>query len=446
MTDLRIHNQSTRKLLTHVDSPGIFAHLLTGALYLGCFATPLSAAGTSISISLIALASVANIKTIYRVNSKEPTFWLLIALISYILISQLFPRSPSPGPWNDSTIHIIRSSFIFLTGYWFWTRKRHLRFFLLAYSLGFLVRSVTRFPWNRALHALSGSTPLTLGLDHIQCGEIAGIAGIILLLDFSTWKHERNSTMSLALSIISALSGVWCFYILIISDSRSAWVATISSLIGIAATIGPKSFSLKKTGKTHIAIISIAFSIVGIAIYSNYPNIASRVNPVEKTLIRYYRGGVNEVKPGSSPGMRVHLFSLGAKKWLEKPIFGWGPSSSENVIFGSSIYKNVRKKARSNSFLNTPIQILVEFGIVGFLIFAAIITMLARGAIRLVTRSSNHKSASVIVLTILAYRVIFSLFDVTYMYMIDNALVLLFGGIAYALCLESSREAPCTSR
>ncbi len=44
-------------------------------------------------------------------------------------------------------------------------------------------------------------------------------------------------------------------------------------------------------------------------------------------------------------------------------------------------------------------------------------------------------------LGILLYKLVFNLFDVTYVYMLDTALILVFGGMAFGVCL-ANRDLP----
>lgn len=411
------------------------------SLYLGALSLSLSAAGLTIAFFLIVIASLFNFSRIFSTIRGNAIFWLLLALIIYTTASQFIPRGVPPGSWHDATEHIIKASLLFLTGYWFYRHAKKISQFLTVYTVGFIIRSLIDFPWSRFQAAASGHYLVNLGFDHIECGELAGLAALIFIFVTANqpwWRKTRWSTVWMGMSWLAA---IWSFFILILSRSRSAWVATVVTTIFILASYTIHTIRKKAISKRTI-LVSLVLGVSLSSVTLLYAlNIRNRIAPVATSLHHFQHEGLAGVNKNSSSGMRINLYVYGLEKWKEKPFFGWGNSTSETLINRGGINQNVSPGNRSNSFLDTPIQLLVELGLVGVALFAAVIVVMTRGLVRAASRGTVERRVAYMLLGILLYKLVFNLFDVTYVYMLDTALILVFGGMAFGVCL-ANRDLP----
>lgn len=415
---------------------GLAERIALAALYLGAFSVALSASGESLAFTLIIVASLIDFKPLVTANFRETTFWIVLALVIYTVLSQLVPHGISPGPWQNTTMHLIKASLIFITGYWFWKHINHIGHFLLCYAAGFLTRSFIDFPWHHLPQVLSAHWTVDLGFDHIQCGEVAGIAAIVLVFAVPSALTGRRVWPVFA-TTLSWTAALWSLYVMILSRSRSAWVATA---VAFAFFGGSYMFSaLRENTKSRRSIVAlIAIPVIITPLFYFYSsNIKQRIDPVVATLNHYQSRGLTGVRKDSSTGMRVYLYHYGLETWLRRPIFGWSPSTSFTLITQGHINRNVSVGNQSNSFLDTPIQLLVELGLVGAFFCAAVLLLLIKALVQAPKIGTIDKRWAHILLAILLYKFVFNLFDVTYMYMLDTSLILVFGGLAYAVCLEN---------
>lgn len=405
-------------------------HLGLAGLYLGALSIPISNAGCSIAIGLVLLSSLLSIPDLMRETFKDPVFWMVGVFVVYVVLHQLVPQKVGPGPWTD-TLDFLKATFFWLTGYWFWRHRRHLFGFMTAYAVAFIVQSLAAFPWHNAVAALSGRYMVTLGFDHIVCGELAGLAAFILLFTVPVKMRRHNARLALPITLVSLLAGLWAAYILVLTASRSAWVATLLSALLIAATYARTlARSLRHSAKLRHLLIAtlIGIGLIGAA---TAPMLESRVEPIVHALTSYHARGEAGLQ-GNSAGIRLRLQLFGVRAWSEKPLFGWGPSSSYRLIQREGINSHATPGNKSTSLLNTPLKIVVELGAVGGILCLSVLILLIRGLLACWAKPGFPEEIVLTAFTILVFELVFSLFDVTF-FLRGIALILFGAGMAYAL-------------
>jgi len=406
-------------------------------LYLGAFSIPVSNSGCTIAVGLLLLSSLLAMGDVVRETLREPLFWLIGGVVCYVLVYQIWPQSFGPGPWS-TTWDFLKATFFWLTGYWFWVHRRHMARFMVTYALGFLVQSVLAFPWHHALPALSGRYMVTLGFDHIVCGELAGLAAFVFLLTIPAATLGHAHRLAPWAGLGSLVAGLWSVYLLILTASRSAWVATaVAALLLAAVYMRDLWGALTRSRRLRHAVVAVVIG-AGLIGAATAPMLKGRVTPIVQALSLYRQHGESGLHD-TSAGMRLRLLLFGAEAWAQRPVFGWGPSTAYSLIERQGLNEQVSAGNRSTSLLNTPLQVLVELGLVGAGLCLIIVFLLVRGV--LACRRMPEFSGEVVltVLAFLVYELVFSLFDVTF-FLRGIALILFGAGMAYALA-HASRTA-----
>jgi O-antigen ligase len=126
----------------------------------------------------------------------------------------------------------------------------------------------------------------------------------------------------------------------------------------------------------------------GTLVVGNLTTVINRLMQEREMFVAAWRGDLDAV-PTVGFGVRVHTFRFGVTKWLERPLFGWGPGSTEYLISHSGLPQLRHSELVDREWQerldwldhlhNTYLEILVRFGLVGaFLMFGAL-GLLAKG-------------------------------------------------------------------
>jgi O-antigen ligase len=115
----------------------------------------------------------------------------------------------------------------------------------------------------------------------------------------------------------------------------------------------------------------LAVAVAAVVTVHNWSTIKTRVTAEPSAWHAIIHGEIDNV-PDGSIGARLRLWELAVDKWLERPVFGWGPQSSNELIKQS----NDPHIQSFSHFHNTYYEFVVELGLVG----AALLVI---GAIRI---------------------------------------------------------------
>lgn len=405
-------------------------------LYLISFSLAPSAAGRSVGIVLLLIGCIIDYRRFLRRISGQPVVWITLAFIAYVISNQLLPRSMPAGPWSDTTDHLIKASLFFISGYWLFVHKNHIKYLLSAFAAGFIVQSLVHFPWHSIVFDLHTHHRLTLGFDSISLGEVAGLAALILLFYIPSFASIRRKEFHYAVLATCYATGLWATLMLILSGTRSAWLAFALS----------SAFSAYRTIKRHPAILkSSLFSIfIGVVIlssavigYTGRNIIYHRISPVISTLTQLPEQGVHHLHHDST-GVRIQLMYFATRYWLKRPIIGWGPSTAHRLVDKSGLNSNLPKTSvPSSTFISTPFQILAEQGFIGAGLYLAVAIFLILGLLRSRKQRTLDEKVCDAILAMVIYESIFSFFLVVYLLMLGYFVMLFIGGLAFAACLTN---------
>ena len=174
---------------------------------------------------------------------------------------------------------------------------------------------------------------------------IAGVIPAILLLNLNNRKDLRV-----------------CLCVCLLLCLCSQWISTSRSSLAFSVVLILLNYVFSGRSRILAAIISIA-TLLGLAIFVGL----NAVNGLLEQQVNY------------SALERIRLYALGYDLWLQNPIIGYGWGSSEEILSG-----HTSLGLQYPHFHSSYVQLLVELGLLGFLISAVVIgypIILAAGAL-----------------------------------------------------------------
>jgi O-antigen ligase len=370
--------------LTKSDTLGGFGL----CLFFLCF--QLNTTAAYLGLLVITLAFALQARMWMPVLKRDAVAWLVLFAVFYILFYSLWAAHEFP----DTTQAQRTALFNWMHWLFFipvaWQLSRHRQFIngmLLILAAGLMIRILANLNWADLGNILNWERT-GFGMAEPVFAPIAGttVLGFLLLAPRMT-RHKPNTAKWLWLLHVSlGLTGLLVFLeSLVLSQTRGVWLA--SALVFPLALL----VRYKRLLGTH-AILSIKNSlvlalIIGMAwlfLDKNYTTLLNRVNSehVRSTpeVVKKQLEG-QEVLMTTSVGYRKILWGIGWRKWRERPIFGWGPGTTElllkqeaHPLLSQSItLKDGSVQTLSLSHLhNVYLEFLVRFGVFGSLLILAV--------------------------------------------------------------------------
>lgn len=129
---------------------------------------------------------------------------------------------------------------------------------------------------------------------------------------------------------------------------------------------------------------------------------------------------------------RVRFWKMGLKKWLERPILGWGPGSVR-YLFEHSTNKMIRSRSQSrHDFHNTYLQLLVQTGLMGIFFFIAQLWLVVKSAWDARIKGWMSSEVFFFIVGSLSLFLIMCLADMRTKNHYGRFFLIIIGGIAYA--------------
>jgi O-antigen ligase len=183
---------------------------------------------------------------------------------------------------------------------------------------------------------------------------LAGVLTLVLLLGLPLVIHARRMTRWLLLPWLIALAALAATY------TRGAW-------LGFAAGVGTL-LPMTRRGRW---LLVVGLVIVGLVVFAGSQTLRQRLltmaDPDDPTLRE-----------------RIFMWRSGLTMWQEHPWLGIGPGGVKREYASYALPEAVKK--RTGHVHNTPLQILVERGVLGLAAWLAIWVAFYARAIRLLRR------------------------------------------------------------
>ena len=304
---------------------------------------------------------------------------LMLSLIFtvYLVVRTILAITEFPQTRNtqiDQALDLFRLGYLFavVTAFWLADSPRRIYRVLFLALCGLVVRILIKVEFNGLEEFLTGRPGFGMPANAFGLYTAVTLLGLLLLAPTFWGTLKKRKNLILRVTIWLCLVAVF-LQGLIISQSRSAFLAVLivfPPLLGIKLFVWCKS---KYRGHIKQASMLAGFSIL-VIIFVLFANLSIIKNRITSELEAF-----NLIASGKAAGtayvsitMRYEALRLGIVKWLERPMFGWGPGSSSYLIKNSNLeifdarYHGGIVKDFHNSYLET----LVQIGLVGAAFFA----------------------------------------------------------------------------
>ncbi|MEW8563371.1 MAG: O-antigen ligase family protein [Candidatus Thiodiazotropha sp.] len=415
-------------------------------LTLFCFFSLLSIAGANIGLALMLLALVLS-PDAWRQLPRQSLFRAAVLSIVYVLASRYMLTADLIGDLevrNNQTRDWVQIFLFPVTGWWI---SRHPNRYL--YGLGLMLAGFTLgilySLWEMDLGGLLGGVrtgmhfgkPVIFGFD----------CAVAILAMISLSAYWLNPKLKLSRTQRAIRVGVSLFILLfysqgvVFSQSRGVWLALLVTLPVVSAILW---YGLKAgyvVDKRRLGWVGlVALTVAAFAVALNWKIITERVADEKEVFGVVLSEGLDKA-PLDSSTYRLHLWRFGITRWLERPVFGWGPGMTESLVEAENAEALKHDGKESFDHLhNAYLELLLQLGLIGL----CFVLWLAALMVTCLVRNFRQHSVSVYWFSFLIGNFVlisvYSLTDFRHLHWNWRFYWLILAGIVFAQCIVRSRK------
>ncbi|HEC12904.1 MAG TPA: hypothetical protein ENI80_06575 [Acidiferrobacteraceae bacterium] len=350
-------------------------------------------------------------------------------------------RFPETAPLQLKDAWSLIQLFLLLAAaWWLGAKESRITTILLLAMLGFIVKSLYVLDITQWLAIVQGQIRVGLGMNIVPFGFYCatGVIGLILMASRFWGSPHRPVLFGLRMIAWGLLLGLLIEGV-IVSQSRITWLALVLVLPPLLAWYLYKTLRHFQLRHYKIFIVGglTTIGLVTTVLVINLNTFKQRFMDERNTINMMLDGDFSNLPyhKESSVGVRAHLYRYGFNKWIERPLFGWGPGSSKWLI-----EKQAQKELRQWPHLhNTYLEVLMRLGIVGALFFIGILWLLLRSIRRAHLSGRLPTDLYLFLLGVFGMSLIWSIGEFRLVHADWHFYWLLFGGIAYTYALHNQR-------
>ncbi|WP_158681580.1 O-antigen ligase family protein [Microbulbifer pacificus] len=411
-----------------LQTAGVLALLIYGAFGISLDSVPDKASQLANLCGLVMLALYG--KPVDGVSLRRSGIvWLAVAAIGVSLISWIASWILHPQ-WAESSFKVHR-----LTN-WF-------AMIPVAVLLGGQARN-TYLLWGLAVAGLLLS-------PWISGGGLAewqrGLAGN--RVDFGLHNAQHTAMLfgtaalgllAFAPQILRKRRGCWLYrtvWVLALATSITAVILTQTRgvwggmLMALAVTLCAAAVALHKHFRNRRRYITAAvITVCGVAVLAGYLSVGDivdhRLDDEQKTFALLEQGDLDKI-PYTSVGVRLHTWAE-ALDWIaQRPLVGWG-GNGRSLIFDHSTTLPDEIKRNFGHLHNSYLDLVVNFGLLGLLLLAALVYWLLNRCLRFYRAGLLSGSNLVFALSFAVFFGIINLFESYLFYESGRLALALVGG------------------
>ena len=364
-----------RRALNVSDRVGLFG--------LGAFAFfgPVGVTGIHGALALMVLAALAQWGDFWRFWSREPLAWLSLTAVAYVGARLLWPLFSPDGAVDSRELRDIFSDYVALSGMltmivvWWLARPGSSSGWVLALAaLGFVL-NVIRYSSPEAVRDYMAGARAVFGQSLNGPGLFAATVLIgLVVLALPRLLNRPWTSASRTLLSYTVLAFVFCVALaaLVWNQSRSAWVATVLGFAAVGAYRIYHGLKGRRSGRAGVVLALVLVGAAAAAWFSVGRDLVTQRTAGDQEAIAAVLAGDWDQIPDTSLGFRVQLWRAGFSLLSQRPLLGWGPGSSDELIDALNL------KQRFPHFHDVPLQLLVELGVVGLALFGGILGAMAQ--------------------------------------------------------------------
>jgi O-antigen ligase len=417
------------RALTHTGVAGLFifafcARAATSAAYLG--------------LLLMLLAFVIALPRIWPALRREPAVWLGLAFTAYLAARTAWAVNEFPATAGEQVNDAMKLFQLWLfpvLAWWLGGDRRRIAIAVVLGLAGFLVGAVHRTGLEDIAAVAAGGRS-GFGMPAIALGlyTATGLLGLFVLAPRFVGQHDSRwhvPRLIAWLALVALMVGG-----LLASQSRGSWIAAL--LVVPPAVVLRYRASWRRPargGRIVLAAAVVAIAVTAALVYGYRDVIKHRMLWEDDTLRAVITLDEANIpySAKSSLGVRFHLTRLGLERFAERPVFGWGPGSSQMLIERDPRPALHQWVDLHNSYL----EILVRLGAIGAALFAAGALLTVRALRKAGEAGAVDRGWFWFLAGVLALTAIWSVTDFRMIHTDWRFYWWLFGGIVYTFRLHA---------
>lgn len=327
--------------------------------------------------------------------SKIPTLLALFVLIqahslyaSYQTYPDFFSEQIKP------TRQLTKLFYCFIIAAWINGNIEKTKKLITTFLAGSLVYLLINVSYADISSILSGQR---VDFNFMNAQHTSMLFGFGLIYSFALTAIIIKDKRKIALSLPLIL---FCTIGVIVTQTRAVWLSIILCYLSTIALYLISNKQIHKSIKILIPVLTL--SIASIFIIAKSDIVGKRIK-AEFDIVSMIPNSKIEDIPLTSIGIRLHTWKYAAEKISERPLLGWGAKTRKYLIQDGPFPQHI--KERFGHFHNSYLEILLAYGILGFLILTYLISLCINGAYKLI--KSENRSTVIIGYSLLASWVFF---------------------------------------
>ena len=431
---------SPRLFSTLVSSAKPTARLGAAGAYLFAFFSLLGITPATVGLAVLTLAFLADFRQ-WKALWGEPVIKLSLLFSLYVATHSAIVYLFAGDPARSSAAAEAGADWlklILFVPFAYWTGaepKRAPRLMFLA-LVGFAIGFLRKIDWA-SFDATFFATRFESYLPAIAFGMYCALGVLGLVAARSAFWSSRRGPISRGMS-----TALWVLLLLLMAEglllsfSRSTWLAFVVALLLLMLlewrgrqraghNVEPARPVLVASGLLAAAALLTVFG-------TQYSAVIDRVAQEAPTTLQVLQGDWSEIE-SDSVGLRAHAWQFAAELWLQRPWFGWGAGSSRTLIAASERPELMMEPGEWLPHLhNSYAELMVQFGAVGIVLMAALVSLLVQASWRECRSGSTSAALCRYLLASLVFVLIWNLFNYRIVRHDGLFFWIVFGGTAYS--------------
>jgi O-antigen ligase len=363
----------------------------------------------NISVALLFLGFVSFffLKRSYWLNAPLVLMVLSIIWVTsvWLVVSAEFPENARSGPAVED--YIDKFLFIFIGIGLAGSKSREVFFVSVAASVIVFMPWISGSGFSDLMEALDGVRQ-GFGLSPIRSGMLAAFVFILS----SVFLVRAAFSVTVKWPVVIAWAGLmfWALLLIIFSQTRAVFVSIFImftfGFIFMATKRRINAIQLRRVALIVLALTAllVSFSFISGASDRNIDRMGQDLTVVSDLFTEDL-----EDLPQSSWGVRAIMLRYGIGRFVERPFWGWGYRSSNELLEKAHDDKILDQEF--SQFHNSYLEILVEYGIFGLLILVLLFSYLLVSLSGSIKNSSGKNEMPIAIFIFLSFMGIFSFFD-----------------------------------
>ena len=350
--------------------------------------------------------------SVYRYGNgigRSPLFWLLWIALGIQLASWGLSQLTHPE-WAEDHPHLGRLA-------------RPLLFLLIAWWLGGNINrtlvfwaiaacSVLASPWLSG----GGTSELMLALKGIRIdfdlrnAQHTGLFFGTVLLGLLCLRQRflLPNRYRWLLRLTWAASVLFTGFVIVATQTRGIWLGLVLAAIVLLII---DLLHVIRARNWRLLAVPLSLATVVVVLSASYGGdiIGKRLQAERETVQAIFSGNVDKV-PYSSIGIRFHTWRAAWDFFTERPVLGWG-GNGRSLAIEHTEWLPPEIRTGFGHLHNSYLELLVNYGLVGLLFYAALLLCLLRASQAAVASGAMPRDFHAFFLTFLAFWSVINCFE-----------------------------------